>query len=117
MRRLARYSIVALVTAFAAAATAQAADLQLPQCHKVNSQVGLIVREAPSSDASKVGTLKYGEKVLLSGKPVEGDPLIHSKTTKVGNATWIKIKKPVHGFVLYSVDDDPAYRYLVPCKD
>lgn len=109
-----RSSIIAIMAIFAGASTLSAQD-QLNQCHTVNSQVGLIVRDEPSSDGAKLGTLKYGQKVKLAGEQVEGEPLVNARISKNGNENWLKIKQPFKGWVLYFVDDDPNYSYLVPC--
>lgn len=89
----------------------------LAECHKVDSEVGLLIRAGASSDSRKLGSLKKGQKVQLDGEELSGTGAVYPmmKTSSDGGF-WVKIKAPQAGYVLYATKDDPDFRYLVPCK-
>ena len=90
----------------------------LLQCHKVFSEVGLVVRASASSDGKKIGSLSKGEKVQLDGEELPGTGAVYPMIKNGADGEyWVKIKSPKAGYVLYSSDDDSDYTYIVPCKD
>jgi hypothetical protein len=92
------------------------ADDVVPECHKVFSEVGLIVRASGSSKGRRIGSLERGAKVRLAGQKGEGSGTVHPQITKQADGSyWVKIKSPIPGWVLFAGQDDPSYRYLVPC--
>lgn len=100
-----------------AAAEAPTGSDPLLECHRVFSEVGLIVRTAASSQGRKIGSLKKGEKVMLEGEELSGTGAVYPQMKKdKEGGYWIKIKVPYEGYVLYTSDDDTEYRYIVPCK-
>ena len=114
-------SVVAVVVL----GTAQPARAELPtgsdpllQCHKVQpGSVGLIVRAAAAANGRRVGSLAAGSVVQLDGEKLEGTGAVYPQIQRdKDGAYWIKIKTPTAGFVLFTSEDDPNYRYLVPCK-
>ena len=89
----------------------------LLQCHRVFSEVGLLVRASASSKGRKVGSVKKGDKVQLDGEELSGTGAVYPQMkTDDDGGYWVKIKSPVAGYVLYTSEDDPEYRYIVPCK-
>jgi hypothetical protein len=89
----------------------------LLECHKVFSEVGLVVRASASSEGRKIGSLSKGQKVQLDGEELEGTGAVYPMIKKSADGSyWVKIKSPKEGYVLYSSDDDPDYTYIVPCK-
>lgn len=124
MKKLIRHGLLAGVMGivgvcginFAAAQVPTGSD-PLPQCHKVNSEVGLIVRATGSSKGRKIRTLENGTKVQLSGESLPGTGAVYPEIQKEKDGSyWIKIKTPTTGYVLYTSDQDPSYKYIVPCK-
>ena len=120
MRKIICSLAVACLTSFGAghaAAELPTGSDPLLQCHRVFSEVGLIVRASASSEGRKVGSLKKGEKVQLDGEELAGTGAVYPqiKTDEEGGY-WVKIKSPKAGYVLYTSEDDSAYRYIVPCK-
>lgn len=90
----------------------------MQQCHKVFSEVGLIVRATASSKGRKLGSLSKGEKVQLDGEKLGETGAVYPMIQDGAEGTyWIKLKKPIAGYVLYSSDDDADYTYIVPCKN
>ena len=90
----------------------------MAKCHKLHSDgVGLVVRASASSKGRKIGSLEAGEKVQLDGEELPGTGAVYPmiKTDSDGGY-WIKIKKPTDGYVLLASEDDPDFRYLIPCK-
>ena len=89
----------------------------MTQCHKVHSDVGLLVRATASSKGKKLGSLSKGDRVQLDGEELAGTGAVYPMIKKdADGAYWVKIKAPKEGYVLYSSDDDPEYTYIVPCK-
>ena len=89
----------------------------LAACHKVDSEVGLLIRAGASSESRKLGSLKKGQKVELDGEELAGTGAVYPMMKKSADGGyWLKIKAPKAGYVLYAVQDDPNFRYLVPCK-
>ena len=89
----------------------------MQRCHKVFSEVGLIVRASASSDGKRIGSLEKGEKVKLDGEDLPGTGAVYPMIQTGDDGTyWIKLKSPKAGYVLYASDDDPNYNYLVPCE-
>ena len=88
----------------------------LLECHKVHSEVGLLVRSSASSNGKKLGSLSKGDKVQLDGESLPGTGAVYPMIKKDSEgAYWVKIKSPKAGYVLYSSDSDPDYQYVVPC--
>lgn len=120
-----QYIIRGIVVAFAAttwsinpaAAGLPTGSDPLTECHKVASEVGLLIRTGASSESKKIGSLQKGQKVNLDGEELAGTGAVYPmmKTSSDGGF-WVKIKTPKAGYVLYATKDDPEYRYLVPCK-
>jgi hypothetical protein len=90
-------------------------DDVVPQCHKVFSEVGLIVHASASSKSRRIGSLEKGAKVRLAGERQEGGTVRPELTKQSDGSYWVKIKSPIAGWVLFAVQNDPNYRYLVPC--
>jgi Bacterial SH3 domain len=89
--------------------------LSLSQCQKVNYPVGLIVRSAPSSSSRRIGSLIYGRKVKLDGKKIPGINNVTPITAEDSDGTtWIKIKAPIRGFILFAQNADRDS--LIPCQ-
>ena len=89
----------------------------LDECHKVHSEVGLIVRASASSNGKKVGRLEKGAKVQLDGEELSGTGAVYPQMKKDSEGGyWVKIKAPQAGYVLYTTADDTDYTYIVPCK-
>jgi hypothetical protein len=89
----------------------------LAECHKVHSEVGLLIRATASSSGKKVGSLSKGEKVQLDGEELAGTGAVYPMMKKDSDgAYWVKIKAPKEGYVLYTSDDDLDYKYIVPCR-
>ena len=89
----------------------------MTQCHKVFSEVGLLVRASASSSAKKIGSLTKGQKVQLDGESLPETGAVYPMIKKDSEGSyWIKLKAPKAGYVLYSSDSDPNYTYIVPCK-
>ncbi len=90
----------------------------LAECHKVESEVGLLIRAGASSDSRKLGSLKRGQEVQLDGEELTDAGAVYPmiKTSSDGGY-WVKIKAPKAGYVLYATKDDPDFRYLVPCEE
>ena len=90
----------------------------LLQCHRVHSEVGLIVRASASSEGRKVGSLEKGARVQLDGEELEETGAVYPIMKKTNDGSyWVKIKSPVAGYVLYTSDDDLEYSYIKPCKN
>lgn len=89
----------------------------LARDYRVRCQVGLVVHAAPDAKSAKVGTLKDGQPVQLDGKKAPGQgnvfPVI-SKDSASAGATWIKLKAPLQGYVLFQSDDNADNDYLTP---
>ena len=111
---------IACLTSFSVATTRAEVPTgsdPLLKCHRVFSEVGLLVRASASSKGRKLGSLKKGEKVQLDGEELSGTGAVYPqiKTDDEGGY-WVKIKSPTAGYVLYTSEDDSEYRYIVPCK-
>lgn len=89
----------------------------LARDYRVRCQVGLVVHAAPDAKSTRVGTLKNGQMVQLDGKKAPGQgnvfPVV-SKDSETAGATWIKLKAPLQGYVLFQSDDSADNDYLVP---
>ena len=89
----------------------------LLECHKVYSEVGLIIRASASSNGKKIGRLEKGAKVQLDGEELSGTGAVYPQMKKDSEGGyWVKIKAPQAGYVLYTTADDTDYTYIVPCK-
>ncbi len=81
-----------------------------PYCRQVNYPIGLNVRSAPTSSSRRMGSLAYGQKVKIVGKlkRVGTDNVIVIPTTAQDSdgTTWVKIKAPLRGFVLFTTGRD-----------
>ena len=91
----------------------------LARDYRVRCQVGLVVHAAPDAKSARVGTLKDGQPVQLDGKKAPGQgnvfPVVsNEKGTEMAGVTWIKLKAPLAGYVLFQADDSAAHDYLVP---
>ena len=118
MRNLIRWVAVASVVTFCLSTEAAQPTGSDPmqECHKVFSEVGLLVRASPSSEGKKLGSLEKGEKVRLDGETLAGTGAVYPMIQKDSDGSfWVKIKAPKAGYVLYSSADDENYTYLVPC--
>lgn len=90
----------------------------MAECHKVFSEVGLVIRTGPSSDAKKIGSLQKGARVKLDGEILKGTGAVYPMIQDGPDGSlWIKLKAPKAGYVLLASEDDPDYRYLVPCEE
>jgi hypothetical protein len=124
MNKIIRHGLVAVILGVAgicgiisAAGLAPTGSDPLPQCHRVNSEVGLIVRASGSSKGRKIRSLENGTKVQLAGEALAGTGAVYPQIQKEKDGSyWIKIKTPTAGYVLYTSDQDPSYKYIVPCK-
>lgn len=120
MQNIIRAGMIAIVSVWSigtAAAEAPTGSDPLAECHRVFSEVGLIVRATASSNGKKVGRLEKGEKVQLDGEELSGAGAVYPMMKKDSTGGyWIKIKAPKEGYVLYTSADDTEYRYIVPCK-
>ena len=120
MKNIVRCTAIALAAAWSVsngAAQPSGSD-PMAECHKVHSEVGLLVRASASSKGRKVGNLSKGDKVRLDGESLAGTGAVYPMIQKdADGAYWVKIKAPKAGYVLYSSDDDPKYTYLVPCAN
>jgi hypothetical protein len=87
-------------------------------CQKVNYPIGLTIRSAPTSSSRRVSSVAYGKKVRLAGtlkKAATGSFTVIPTTAKDENGTtWVKIKAPVRGFVLFATGEDTDS--LIPCQ-
>lgn len=82
-------------------------DISLSGCQKVNYPVGLIVRSAPSSSSRRIGSLIYGQKVKLDGIVKKNSRFVTPTTVEDADGnTWIKIKAPRRGFILFTTGTD-----------
>ena len=119
MTNLLRLILVALTAALGSsieAAPPTGSD-PLLECHRVFSEVGLIVRASASSKGKKIGRLEKGAKVMLDGEELSGTGAVYPMIKKDSEGGyWIKIKSPEEGYVLYTSEDDTDYTYIVPCK-
>lgn len=89
----------------------------MQECHKVFSEVGLIIRAEASSESRKVGRLAKGAKVKLAGEVLKDTGAVYPEIqVDDAGAYWIRIKAPQRGYVLYGSKDDPEYSYIVPCE-
>ncbi len=110
-------AIVGLWSIGTASAEAPTGSDPLLECHRVNSEVGLLIRASASSSGRKVGSVKKGDKVKLDGEELAGTGAVYPQMKKdKDGGYWVKIKAPAEGYVLYTSDDDTDYRYIVPCK-
>jgi hypothetical protein len=89
-------------------------DDVVSECHKVFAEVGLIVRASPLK-GRRIGSLEKGAKVRLAGQRQEGGTVRLELNKQSDGSYWVKIKSPMAGWVLLAGQDDPNYRYLVPC--
>jgi hypothetical protein len=119
MTNIIRCTVVALTVALSSsiqAAPPTGSD-PLTECHRVFSEVGLIVRASASSKGKKIGRLEKGAKVMLDGEELSGTGAVYPMMKKDSEGGyWIKIKSPQEGYVLYTSEDDTDYTYIVPCK-
>lgn len=92
-------------------------NIQLPihsepisECQKVNYPIGLNIRSAPSSSSSRLSSIAYGLNVSLDGKlkkPGRGSATVTPTIVQDSEGTtWIKIKAPVPGWVLFTTGND-----------
>ena len=120
MQKFVRRAVIAVVAVWSvgtAAAEAPTGSDPLLQCHKVNSEVGLLIRASASSNGRKVGSVKKGDRVQLDGEELSGTGAVYPQMKKdKDGGYWVKIKSPAAGYVLYTSEDDTEYRYIVPCK-
>ena len=120
MHNVIRAGLIAIVGVWSiatAAAEAPTGSDPLTQCHRVNSEVGLLIRASASSNGRKVGSVKKGDKVQLDGEELAGTGAVYPQMKKdKDGGYWVKIKAPASGYVLYTSEDDTDYRYIVPCK-
>ena len=91
----------------------------LEQCHVLQCPVGLVVRAAPTSDSARLGSIADGKKVKLDGRMIKNSSKVDAITAEdLDGATWIKIKEPMRGYVLYEYGDGNGTeedRTLRPC--
>lgn len=82
----------------------------IPYCQKVNYPIGLNIRSAPSSDSRRLRSVAYGSRVFLDGKlnrsGIGSLTVIPTIAKDSQGTTWVKIKAPVRGWVLFITGDD-----------
>ncbi len=104
-------------TADATAAASGEDSTPMDRDYKVRCQVGLVVHATPDAKGRRVGTLEDGQKIQLDGKkgPRNGTvfPVVSKDKDTVG-ATWIQIKAPLQGYILFQADGQPENDYIVP---
>jgi hypothetical protein len=90
----------------------------ISSCQKVNYPIGLNIRSAPSSSSRRLRSIAYGLKVVLAGTPKRsetGSPTVIPTTVKDSQGTtWVKIKSPVSGWVLFTTGSDTDS--LISCQ-
>jgi len=124
MRKIIRQGLVAGMAGIVGVCAINSAAAQvptgsdpLPQCHRVHSEVGVVVRASGSSKGRKIRSLENGTTVQLAGEALAGTGAVYPQIQKEKDGSyWIKIKTPTAGYVLYTSDQDPSYKYIVPCK-
>jgi len=120
MSYLKKRAVVAFIGAMTIGLSTQSpADAeQIPVCQKVNYPIGLNIRSAPNSSSRRVGRVAYGVNVSLAGTPQRsgmGSPTVTPTTAKDSQgSTWVKIKTPVRGWVLFATGGDRDS--LVSCQ-
>lgn len=84
LKKIIRCSLVAIAGALTTRIEAAPPTRSDPllECHRVYSEVGLIVRTAASSQGRKIGSLKKGEKVLLQGEELSGTGAVYRQMEK-----------------------------------
>lgn len=74
------------------------------RCHTVDCQVSLIVHPTASAKSRRLGGIANGKIVTLDGKSAGGNMVYPIKVKDPeGTYWWIKITKPIKGYVLYSI--------------
>ncbi|MBW4576038.1 MAG: hypothetical protein KME08_12225 [Aphanothece sp. CMT-3BRIN-NPC111] len=113
-------TVAAFVGAMALGLTTQlpAHSEQIPYCQKVNYAIGLNIRSAPRSDSRRRSSVAYGQKVFLAGtlkRSGTGSVTVIPTVAKDSQGTtWVKIKAPVSGWVLFATGGDTDS--LVSCQ-
>ncbi|HEY9692024.1 MAG TPA: hypothetical protein V6D15_07450 [Oculatellaceae cyanobacterium] len=102
------FLVTGITTAYAEVSPTQRKPIS--HCQKVNYPIGLTIRSAPSSSSRRIGSVGYGQKVRLAGtltKARTGSFTVVPTTAKDENGTtWVKIKAPIRGFVLFATGSD-----------
>ena len=92
----------------------------LARDYKVRCQVGLVVHTIPDVKGHRVGTLENGQNVQLAGKKAPGAgnvfPIVSlDRSPGVSKSvSWIKIKAPLQGYILFTADENSDHDYIVP---